>query len=91
MNETVKKLKSKKMQSCSFEMVNDIPIYLDYGAKNISPLTSDLYRYFVHSAWIILDKKNRIHFIMEEMPSKNKRNYEALYKIISQFLSQRKR
>lgn len=89
MNDTIEKLKSKKMHSCSFEIVNDIPIYLDYGAKNISPLTSDLCRYFVHSAWVILDKKNHIHFIMEEMPSQKQRNYEAIDKIISKFLSQK--
>jgi hypothetical protein len=89
MTETVKKLKTKKMRSCSFEIVEKVPIYLDYGAKNISPLTSDLYKYFVHSAWIILDRENHAHFIMEEMQTKNKRNYEEIYKVVSKYLSQK--
>ena len=89
MNEAVKKLEAKKMQSCSFEIVDKVPIYLDYGAKNISPLTSNLCKYFVHSAWIILDRKNHIHFDMEEMQTKNKRNYDKIYDIVSKYLSEK--
>ena len=89
MNRTVSEIQDKKIKySYTFEIVKDLPIYLDRDGKNIMQIISETGAEFLHSGWAIVDSNHHIKYLFMEGSCEENRKMKKTERIIRKYLKQ---
>jgi len=89
MKRTVSEIQNEQIkQSFTFELVKDLPIYLDKDSKNIFPIIQETGAKFLHSGWAIVDSNHHIKYLFMEGTCEKPRKIKKTKRIIEKYLSQ---
>jgi DNA-directed RNA polymerase subunit RPC12/RpoP len=91
MNRTVNELQENKLKyTYTFEIIPNLPIYLDKDARNITDFIKETGPYFLHSGWAIVDNRHHLRYLFLEDTCGEDRKMKKTAKIVKKFLSKDK-